>query len=139
MSRLSCPRPTRPLASITRGDNPPSDRPPAARRSQRIRSPRAPGGPRPLRRSRGAGPVLTLLHASIADSSTFENQPAQKAIKPVEKNKRDKEGIVWANSEKFYVCHFDNENIVQMTERPNENGEQEPYVIDVAILNITFI
>jgi len=49
------------------------------------------------------------------------------------KNKRDKEGIVWANSEKFYVCHFDNENIVLMTERPNDNGIKEPYVIDVAI------
>ena len=50
------------------------------------------------------------------------------------KNKRDKEeGIVWANSEKFHVCHHDNNNIILFTERPNEDGDKAPYVIDVPI------
>lgn len=50
------------------------------------------------------------------------------------KNKRDKEeGIIWANSEKFHVCHYDDKNIVLFNERPDENGEKVPYVLDVSI------
>lgn len=50
------------------------------------------------------------------------------------RTKRDKEeGILWANSEKFWVSGYDNKNIVIWTERPNEKGEKEDYVVDVDI------
>jgi len=50
------------------------------------------------------------------------------------RTKRDKqEGILWANSEKYWVSGYDDKNIVLWTERPNENGEKEDYVIDVEI------
>ncbi len=50
------------------------------------------------------------------------------------RTKRDKqEGIVWANSEKYWVSGYDDKNIVLWTERPNENGEKEDHVVDVDI------
>lgn len=50
------------------------------------------------------------------------------------RTKRDKEaGILWANSEKYYVSGYDTDNIVLWTERPDENGDKEDYVIDVEI------
>ena len=50
------------------------------------------------------------------------------------RNKRDKDkGIVWANSEKYWVSGYDNNNILLWTERPNEEGEKEIYAIDVEI------
>ena len=49
------------------------------------------------------------------------------------RNKREDENIIWANSEKYYVCGYDDTVITLYTERPNEDGSKEPYIIDVEI------
>ena len=49
------------------------------------------------------------------------------------RNKRNDEGILWANSEKFNVINYDNENVILHNERPNDDGEPEMYGVEISI------
>ena len=81
--------------------------------------------PKPIAKSTDDDDKIKLTQ----DMYIYENMPIIAM-----RTKWDKEeGLLFANSETFNICHIGNEEIGIFNERPDENGEKEAYNLSIPI------